>query len=115
MAPVDLEITPIERDGGRVLELTGTIDLDTVPALRDALAETLEHRDGPVVVDLRKVEFMDSGGLAALLNAQRRFTRADRKLSLIVVPGPVARLLETTRLDTTFALADTPTQALELP
>ena len=110
-----LEVEVIDRDGARILELSGEAEMATVEPLRAALAAATTEVDGPVLVDLRKVTFMDSSGLASLLNAQRRLTRAGRKLSLIVSEGPVARILQTTRLDTTFALADTPTQALDLP
>lgn len=109
-----LDVTIHDRDPGRVIELAGEAELATVGPLRDALAAAQEA-EGPVVVDLREVTLLDSSGLAALLNAQRRLTRAGRKLSLIVTPGPVARILAVTKLDTTFALADTPTDALDLP
>jgi anti-anti-sigma factor len=109
-----LDVTIHDRNPGVVIELKGEAEMSTVDPLRAALADA-QQGEGPVVVDLRGVTFMDSTALSALLNAQRRLTRAGRKLSLIVVPGAVARILEVTRLDTTFALADTPTEALELP
>jgi anti-sigma B factor antagonist len=112
---MSLHVTIHDRDGGCVIEVRGDADLATVEPLREALAEVLANREGPVAVDLRAVTLLDSTGLAALLNAQRRLTRAKRKLSLIVTPGPVARVLEVSKLDTTFALADTPTEALDLP
>lgn len=110
-----LEVQCIDRDDGRVIAVTGEATLATVEPLREALAVAVREETGPVVVDLRSVTLLDSTGLASLLNAQRRLTRARRRLSLIVTEGPVARVLATTRLDTTFALADTPTQALDLP
>src|SRR4051794_3637205 len=103
---MSLEVIVHDRDPGSVIEVRGEVEIATVEPLRAALAE-VQNAKGPVVVDLRAVTLLDSSGLATLLNAQRRLTRAGRKLSLIVVPGPVARVLEVTRLDTTFALANT--------
>ena len=112
--PGRLSVTATTTDGIHVLTVAGEIDHHTGDQLRQALDITGTTRPH-VVIDMSRVTFMDSSGLASLLNAQRRLTRAGRKLSLIVSEGPVARILQTTRLDTTFALADTPTQALDLP
>src|SRR3954447_13134264 len=66
-----------ERNGSTVvLTLRGDLEMQTVAHLRRALAEALDKARGAVVVDLSGVEFIDSTGLAALLNALRRLTRA---------------------------------------
>ena len=103
------------RDGDAVaLTLHGELDMQTVPRLRAALADALETAGGAVLVDLSDVVFIDSTGLAALLNALRRLTRANRRLLLVAAQGPVRRMLQLTRLDSTFALFDTPEDALAL-
>jgi anti-sigma B factor antagonist len=108
----ELQITA-ERDGGTVvLTLHGELDLQSVGRLRTCLAETLERDSGAVLVDLTDVAFIDSTGLAALLNALRRLTRAGRPLLLVAGEGPVRRVLRLTRLDSTFALHDTRESAL---
>jgi anti-sigma B factor antagonist len=88
--------------GANVLELHGDLDLRSAPQLRGRLAHALQ-REVDVIVDLSDVDFIDSTGLAALLNALRRMTRAGRSLTLIAPPGSAAqRLLQLTRLDSTF-------------
>ena len=107
-----LDITT-ERDGANVvLTLRGELEMQTVVKLRKRLAEALERGDGAVVVDLSGVVFIDSTGLAALLNALRRLTRARRRLVLVCDEGPVLRILRLTRLDTTFELHATRLDAL---
>ena len=51
-----------------VITLTGDLDLATVPYFRAAI---VEHEDEPLVVDLAGVEFVDSAGLRAMLEARR--------------------------------------------
>jgi anti-sigma B factor antagonist len=108
-----LRITTERAEGTSVLYLRGELDLRTVPKLRMRLAEALERGSGPVVVDLTDVTFIDSTGLSALLNALRRLTRAGRRMLLSTQEGPVLRLLRMTRLDSTFALYDSPEAALD--
>ena len=98
-----------------VLHLRGELDLHTVPRLRAGLAEALAHDRGDVIVDLARVGFVDSTGLSALLNALRRLTRARRRLLLAGAQGPVLRVLQVTRLDSTFTLAASVKDALTPP
>jgi anti-sigma B factor antagonist len=118
---------PGSREGGRglsissnpagadtVLRLRGELDLRTVPQLHACLAEALQRGgDGAVVVDLGDVSFIDSTGLAALLNALRRMNRAGRRLVLTCAQGPVMRMLRLTRLDSAFTLHASADEALD--
>jgi anti-sigma B factor antagonist len=107
-----LDITWRQDGAAVVLTLRGELDMRTVPSLRKELARALERGAGPVVVDLSDVAFIDSTGLAALLNALRRLTRANRRLLLVTPEGAVLRLLRLTRLDSTFALHASRDEAL---
>ena len=51
-------------DGRAVLTAVGEIDMSNAGQLRDALAQA---GDGPLVIDLTAVEYLDSAGLTALL------------------------------------------------
>jgi anti-sigma B factor antagonist len=108
-----LSITARRTGAGTVLELHGELDLRTVPKLRLHLTEALQCHAGAVVVDLVDVTFIDSTGLAALLNALRRLTRAGRRLVLACAEGPVWRMLCLTRLDGTFAVHESAAAALD--
>ena len=94
-APPAAAIGVVRRDGIAVLTLEGELDVYTASALRDRLAYELDT-DRPCVVDLRRVSFIDSSILSALLAAQRR--SAAQGLAFLVVLGdttsPVRRLIE---------------------
>jgi anti-sigma B factor antagonist len=96
-----------------ILALKGELDLRTAPNLRLQLAEVVRRCDADVVLDLEGVEFIDSTGLAAMLNALRRLTRARRQLMLVCPEGPVRRILRLTRLDGTFTVHAFVEDALE--
>src|SRR4051794_30442977 len=94
LAPSELN-TALEREDGRpVLRVEGEVDLLTTPVLVEALDAALTG-DAALVVDLEAVEFMDSTGLRALLEARRRAEDAGGGLQLRLRDGgPVARLLD---------------------
>ena len=83
----------------------GELDLDTAPALREHLANTLGRCDGELVVDLTGVSFCDSSGLGALVATRRRAELLERRLVLrLEDAGRVLRLLELSALGDHFEL-----------
>jgi anti-sigma B factor antagonist len=70
-----------------VLSVHGEIDLGTAPVLREGLLHVLDHRTGPVVVDLFEVSFMDSTGVHVLVDTLRRLRPQNRPLALVCREG----------------------------
>ena len=68
---------------------------------------------GDVIVDLQRVSFVDSTGLAVLLNALRRLTRARRRMGIVIGNSAVRRAFEVTRLHWTFDVFDDVQSALD--
>jgi anti-anti-sigma factor len=58
------------------IELHGEVDLYTQPVLRSALAPALELEVPSLVVDLRDVTHLDSGGMAILISAAKKLRHA---------------------------------------
>jgi anti-anti-sigma factor len=79
-----------------LLEVTGEIDIASASRLISGLNEAVGDCDKPVVVDLTAVEFMDSTGLALLLNAHRRLARREQGFAVVCADGPVHRVFEIT-------------------
>lgn len=96
-----------------VLEATGDIDLASSRGLASRLGE-LAGSTGNAVLDLTKVGFMDSVGLAVVLKAISRFRRQDKQLVLVVPPEHnVRRLLELTGTTGRIAVEESREAALE--
>lgn len=85
-----------------VVSVSGELDVMTAEAFRDRVDAVLGDSPRHMVLDVRRVSFIDSTGLAALVSTQRRLTRARRRLALVHGPGGVDRALQVTRLDFTF-------------
>jgi anti-anti-sigma factor len=62
--------------------VTGTINRDTMPVLRDALAEAQRNANAHLVIDLSAVTSMDSAGLYTLLAGLYTFLEARHKHTL---------------------------------
>lgn len=86
----------LEHAGGAVVALSGELDLASSPALEEAFDRVFASEAEVVVIDLRKLDFMDSTGLSVIVKAQQ--TVEDRGVRLYVINGPaqVERLLSLT-------------------
>ncbi|MEX1005570.1 MAG: STAS domain-containing protein [Acidimicrobiia bacterium] len=88
-------------DSGQVVTAVGEIDLASAPLLE---TEAEKHQGVDVVIDLTRVEFIDSAGLVVLIRQQERIRSSGAELTLAVSPGPVTRLLELTGLSGAFPI-----------
>jgi anti-sigma B factor antagonist len=86
-----------------VVVATGEIDLASASRVEIALEPFVGQ---PVVLDLRRVEFMDSAGLKVLLHQRSRILESGGDLRLVVGNGAVGRLLELTGVTEAFSISD---------
>ncbi len=94
----DLSIHVHVHGGMNVFELTGSLDIATSPTVRASLVEASGRGDHQLIVDLTKVDFLDSTGLGALIGAQRRAKEFGGDVRLVVKEGQILRLLRITGL-----------------
>lgn len=108
----DLSIHVHRTGETHVFDLSGSLDIATAPTVRAALLEAAERGDHRIVVDLNRVEFLDSTGLGALIGAQRRAKEAGGEIRLTVPEGQILRLLRITGLLKIFGVYATVDDAL---
>jgi anti-anti-sigma factor len=108
---------PVTGDGGTGLSVVelglpgmagvavrGELELATAPELTAALDDAIRQTNGPFVIDLSQVGFLDSSGIACLMRARALLGRDDRELGLICPPGSARRALQITGVDELVAL-----------
>jgi anti-sigma B factor antagonist len=84
------------------LSVTGEVDLYSSPELRRAVSEAITGARGRVEVDLSGVEYMDSSGVAALVEGLRESAQRITRFVLIAPSPAVNKVLQMSRLDTVF-------------
>lgn len=96
----DLDVT----EGVAVVHVRGEIDVVTAPEFEEAIESArARHRSSVLIVDLTKVAFLASAGLAVLARCSDEF--ADRGRFLVVADSPATRRpLELTGLDRSLEL-----------
>jgi len=103
---VNLELTTSHpRPGTAVVHAAGEVDVATSPDLR-SLLETIAGDPGVdhVVVDLDRVEFIDSSGLGVLIIGGRLLGERGGELCIVCSRPGILRLFEITELRQVLAV-----------
>ena len=95
-----------------LLELTGEIDLHSSGPLKWELKTCAESRTPVLLIDFKRVGYIDSSGLAVLIEYLKDAAKFGGKLALFGLEKKVATLFELVRLDQLFFIADDQETAL---
>ena len=87
-----------------VLQLEGEIDLHVSPQIGASLTALLKNKPPKVVVDLSKVSYIDSSGLAVLIEGMQDVEEYGGRFGLAGVQENVLPIFETARLDQVFLI-----------
>lgn len=91
--------------GHTVVRLSGEVDLSWSATVRQAVLAALGN-GGPVAVDLAAVRYIDSSGIAALVEGFQNARGRSQRFVLVAVSAPVHSVLKLARLDRVFELVE---------
>lgn len=100
-----------EAKGNHIVQLSGEVDLGNSPKARQILLDAV-GRGKKVLVDLASVTYMDSSGIASLVEAFQRSKKNGGSFALVCVNPAVLRVLNLARLDKVFIIHDNLESAL---
>ncbi len=92
-----------EDSGSLVVGFEGDVDLQNSPQARKVLLEAVGRRQ-PVLVDLSSVSYIDSSGIACLVESLQAARKAGTAFALVAVSDSALRVLQLARLDTVFTI-----------
>jgi anti-sigma B factor antagonist len=87
-----------------ILVLDGEIDLHRSPEIKEMIQPLIERKTPRILLDLRKVSYMDSSGLAVFIEAFQRVMGYGGKFGLFGLQESVRNIFEIARLDQVFEI-----------
>jgi anti-sigma B factor antagonist len=109
---VDLKLDHHSKDGIEIVDVEGEIDVYTAPRLRELLIELVNSRFYQLVVNMEKVEFLDSTGLGVLVGGLKRVRAHDGSLDLVCTQERILKIFRITGLTKVFGIHDTVDEAI---
>jgi anti-sigma B factor antagonist len=99
--------------GWTILDLSGDIDLANSPAMRKALlGEIKEKRTPRVFLNLKNVRYIDSSGIASLVEGLKASRDLGSRLILYGLSKTVREVMQLSRLQKIFEIYEDEEQAL---
>lgn len=95
-----------------ILKPVGEIDLSRAPSLKHQLKEAQSASPARLVIDLSHVPYMDSSGVATLVEAMQVARRSGGKIVLCDLQERVKSIFEIARLDMVFTIVEFRADAL---
>ena len=109
---MDLDVSTREEAGRVVVVAIGEVDVYTAPQLDSELSRLTTEGRTDLVVDLARVDFLDSTGLSVLVKTLKRVREAEGRLDVVVTSERVAKVFRITGLDQLIPLHATLADAL---
>lgn len=99
-----MQLTTQLTDSGLVVRVDeNRIDAAVAIEFKEAVRRAAQGDEGPVILDLSKVDFLDSSGLGAVV-AVMKLLAPERALELAGLTPAVARVFRLTRMDSVFTI-----------
>lgn len=109
---VDLNLKHHNQDGIEIVDVEGEIDVYTAPRLRELLIELVNEGHHQLIVNMEKVEFLDSTGLGVLVGGLKRVRAHDGSLDLVCNQERILKIFRITGLTKVFGIHGTVDEAV---
>ncbi len=92
------------KNGLTVCYVDGEIDINTSPAMKKSFDKILSARTPKIIINLTSVNYVDSSGLATLVEILKNMRAYGGKLKLTNLSSKVKNLFEITKLEKLFEI-----------
>ncbi|MFC7326205.1 STAS domain-containing protein [Marinactinospora rubrisoli] len=110
---MDLKLDHYSEDDTEIVVVEGEIDVYTAPRLRELLIDLVNKGNFHLVVNMEKVEFLDSTGLGVLVGGLKRVRAHDGTLDLVCTQERILKIFRITGLTKVFGIYDSVQEAIE--
>lgn len=107
-----MNISQKDINGVTAYEIKGDIDINTSPDIRDAFEKGVKGKAMKVLVNLNGVSYVDSSGLATLVEMLKKTRMYGGKLRISNLAPKVKSLFEITKLEKLFEIFETAEDAI---
>ena len=101
---MDLSLSTRSEGDRTVVEVGGEIDVYTAPRLREQLVDLVADGKYHLIVDMERVDFLDSTGLGVLAGGLKRVRAHDGSLRLVCTQERILKIFRITGLTKVFPI-----------
>ncbi|WP_433499239.1 STAS domain-containing protein [Sphaerimonospora sp. CA-214678] len=110
---MDLKLDHHSEDNLTIVDVEGEIDVYTAPRLRELLIDLVNKGNFHLLVNMEKVDFLDSTGLGVLVGGLKRVRAHDGSLELVCTQERILKIFRITGLTKVFGIYSSVDEAKE--
>jgi len=107
-----MEIRASERDGISILEVIGRLTAVSSSSLKSEFKKQIDGGIKTIVIDMGKMDFIDSSGLSSLISGLKQCREVGGSLRLCCLTDQTMKVLQITLLNRVFPIFSTIDEAL---
>lgn len=107
-----MQIRQDYREGKVICYIEGEINIDNSPELRKLFDSLIRQNIKKVVINFSQVSYIDSSGLATLIEMLQRLRKINGEIKLCNIYGRVRNIFEITKIDRLFEIYNTEEEAI---
>ena len=108
-----MQVQVRQQGDAAIISVSGEVDLYTSPEVRKAITQQSGKKVPLIVVNLAEVEYMDSSGVATLVEGMQLTGKYKGGFRLVGLQPSVREVFELARLDRVFSIFDNEEQAIQ--
>jgi anti-sigma B factor antagonist len=111
---MDLQIETRATGATQIIEVKGEVDLYTSPKMREQIFTTIKrHPSKSLIVNLTNVTYVDSSGIATLVEGLQLANEYQIRLKLVGLSRAILEVFQLVRLERVFEIYQTEEEALK--
>jgi len=99
-----IEVVTRSKHEATIVSIKGDVDLYSSPSVRKAIIALTEKKSPAILVDLQNVSYMDSSGVATLVEGLQQTGKYKGRFKLFGLGLAVREVFELSRLDKVFEI-----------
>lgn len=107
-----MEIAQRENGDVTILDVSGEINLFNAPEIKELIDRLITEKKYRLIVNLEKVNFIDSSGLGALISGLTVLKKHEGGLRIVNITKNVQKTFELTNLTSFFGIFDSEAEAV---
>jgi anti-sigma B factor antagonist len=107
-----MEVAIRHAENGVVISVEGDVDLYSSPKLREAILDSVKKKRSPLVMNLSGVTYIDSSGVATLVEGLQLSKEYGGKFRLVEMSERISEVFQLARLQQVFEICGTEAEAL---
>ncbi len=101
-----MEFASRMEDEVKVISISGNLESSCVSQFKDLFFNEIEGNER-IVLDFSKLDYLDSSGLAALVNVYKNLNVRNARMVMCGLSEGILRVIELTKLDKVFEISET--------